>query len=352
MIDSNQTKLSSDCYICRPTICTNVYNEENLKQDIEKTSKQFETFLYSRQIDEEISILKKLASKYQRSRFYNHEIAVKVFYEHFITLKSKKFNPTQACAFNDFLFCPAIVEALLKSGADINELLKLTDEVGACQFPHYYRFAGNHYCYEYFSENSLNILLKYRTDFNCQLKGNGATPLWIQVSCCDKIGVRLLVKAKADINFETSSPFSTPLMKAADQLDIPMLSILLELGADLFLINSQSKTAADLAREEEVNKRDWFLIKNPKIQFEISDYLYKKMDEILVETKSLLDTKLPLALRKVVIQYISPQEYWHVFDSSYLKYQKSILDRNPEQNDEFLDWIDYLSFIYKKLFDS
>lgn len=116
---------------------------------------------------------------------------------------------------------------------------------------------------------------------------------------------KLLINAKADVNYKYTqrmpeSPQSSTLLQMATQIgSLPMLKTIIEVGADLFVLNDKGKTASQMAKELD------FINENA----EKADLLELAMRTFVVKSLNELGSYLPRVLCNLVLEYVTNLEY-------------------------------------------
>ena len=87
---------------------------------------------------------------------------------------------------------------------------------------------------------------------------SGRTALYHAVACENEEMARLLIESGADVN-SVNDFGQSPLMVAAHNNNLNCVKLLLEHGADVNLKDSIGRTALDLAKEETVTTKRFFL---------------------------------------------------------------------------------------------
>lgn len=257
-----------------------------------------------------LSRLENLEKCVRKSEKFNIEVVEKIFTTHleFIIkqgfdvnkkLQSQDNTPLGSAARSK---CPGLIGALINVGANVKYGSVYTD--GRSSSP-LYEVVHNPIQDESVDRQKLidqciEILVKNGCDPNTykqnpQKPSERLTPLWYAAHFGEEVTVRSLVRAKADINFETNHLFgdSTPLQASVYEKNFANLATtkaLVELGADLFIKNSAGYTAADIAKEQG--------------QTEIACYLDKSMNDYRRKTHNTLKKHFLPALISIIMDYL------------------------------------------------
>lgn len=252
--------------------------------------------------------LEQLEMSFRQSKNeFTLEKATRIFYNYFESLRKQEFDFTKklpSCAYTYdvikdctpigravFFNCPALVGALIKAGADVNcgskghkgrkkhSPLHFTVYPGLLKI---WRAGGPDT--QKLTNQCIEILTK-----------NGCDPNIIDhvVRCDAAETLKSLVKAKADINLMYSG--STCLHSAIFYNDISMLEMvetIVELGVDLFAVNSKKQAAVDLARKFK--------------DIKVAEFLERAIDKFIMTAKvNLLKLNIPNVLVDIICGYLN-----------------------------------------------
>lgn len=211
-----------------------------------------------------ISKLKLCEGLFRNSSTFSMEKATIIFQQHFESLKKMGFDVNaeltgEGCTPLGWAVLsksPALLAALINSGAPV--CVAKNSKVSVTTTPLHWVCWGHGK--ESLIVECVEILIKNGCDpntreleINSQDKLQKLIPLWYAAHLDKKAVVKTLVKAKADINFETNhvDGDSTALQTAAFSCRyLSTVQTLVELGADLFAVNSKKQTAAAIARDK------------------------------------------------------------------------------------------------------
>lgn len=261
---------------------------------------------------------------FQSSVDYTLDKATRIFQNHFESLQkygfdvnanqiivlpeSGKIRTPLGCAIQKTI--PSLVGALINIGANVYNNFK--DGDGTIFWSNLNILIGDYTAGINDKRTCLDILLKHGCDPNSDKAARGnwlaeiiAVPMVTAARTRDNVSIQMLVDSKADIeilqpaNNRLEEESTTPLFAAvaasdfavSDSKRISTVKLLVDLGANLFGLNSKMQTVVDVAIE--------------KKEVEIADYL--KQSKILFrETifSSLQDKIVVKAVANIVVEYL------------------------------------------------
>lgn len=204
---------------------------------------------------------------FKNSEEYTLDKATKIFQSHFEALQKKGFdvNGSEDGRYNIYTplglaldkTMPSLVRALINLGADVNCYLKQSDgTVLQHCLPNIVTWPAENSQYEN-QRMCIDLLLKNGCDPNSEKAMDllGKTPaLTSAVIHRKEPWIQLLVASKADIDITTSEDeieAITPLFFAATMSKISTVKLLVDLGANLFLLNSKMQSVVDVVKQKE-----------------------------------------------------------------------------------------------------
>jgi ankyrin repeat protein len=131
------------------------------------------------------------------------------------------------------------VSAYLKKGADINSKNKA-------------RWTALAYACKYGHPEVVKLLLEKKADVNCKVN-TGSTPLYIALNGGYYNIADMLVANKADVNLSDIMGMS-PLAWAVKESNVKMVKYLLDKGANVNSVNTNSRSVMDICNNPEIEK--------------------------------------------------------------------------------------------------
>lgn len=280
--------LTEDCN----TSISGDYLEEILKQieihgvpsSYEKIFRKHKWFFYH-------GSLESLESCYRNSKEFDRKRAVSLFHKHIECLKTQGYDVNKPLMDRSSLSTPlytslvnkssALVSAIIDSGADID-------------YSCFFSFTKSQPFVDEMDEIVTTIADRERTDyFLCTL----TSPLRSAAHYGNDRAVRSLVKAKADINrshgiITPVYPLQSAIRANSESSNLDTVKAIVELGADLFILNEEGLTVASLARRA---RRE-----------DIANYLDEKMVSYIKERENILLVFIPVnVLTSIILDYIT-----------------------------------------------
>lgn len=219
----------------------------------------------------------KLETCHRNSKTFDIQRLVRIFYMHIEFLKRENFTVNEnlngqtltveglssvdftpiALAVNKS--APALLTALIKSGADVNCAYK----DGSRSPLHFIPEKGS----DTINDEMITILTENGCDPNAR-KSNYSSPLWCMALRGHTRNVRSLVRAKANVNLLGRDCLTSPLQEAASMGFFPTVKAIVEFGGDLFykknnagrIFTDGRLTAEELARTKDHLQKDYLQI--------------------------------------------------------------------------------------------
>lgn len=266
-----------------------------------------------------MSKLRTLDMKVRCSKKFNMEAVIRIFSKHLEFMIKQGFEvnaellhqdktPLGSAALNR---CPALIGALIRVGANVNygSYSVYADGRVSSSSPlkglHFNSLEKRSEEGQELIDQCIEILTANGCDPNAHVQdpiyvNQRLTPLWYAAHFGETGTVRSLVKAKADIDFETNHIFgdSTALQASVYEphfANLATTKALVELGADLFIKNKEGKTAADIAKDKKLST--------------IACFLDKAMVDFIAETRvSFLAYDIPSVLINIIGEYLNFNE--------------------------------------------